>query len=98
MRDAKPAPDLVRVRLGVRGRVQGVWFRGWTCEVARDLGLVGSVRNLPDSSVEVVAQGPRYAIEALALACRKGPPAARVDELTVSDEAPGDDLLDFRIR
>jgi len=87
----------VRLRLRIRGRVQGVWFRGWTCEQARDLGLSGSARNLPDASVEVVAQGPREAVEALVLACRQGPPSARVDALTLNEEAPGDDLIGFRI-
>jgi acylphosphatase len=77
--------------------VQGVWFRGWTCEQARDLGLVGSARNLPDASVEVVAQGSPDAVEALVLACHKGPPSARVDTVTVVEEATADDLVGFRV-
>jgi len=87
----------VRLRLLVRGRVQGVWFRGWTREQARALGVEGFARNLHDGSVEVVAQGPRDAAEALARACRMGPPSARVDAVTFSEEAPGDDLAGFRV-
>lgn len=87
----------VRLRLLVRGRVQGVWFRGWTREQARALGLAGFARNLHDGSVEVVAQGPRPAAEALVAACRKGPASARVDAVTFSEEAPGDDLAGFRV-
>ena len=87
----------VRLRLLVRGRVQGVWFRGWTREQARALGVEGFARNLHDGSVEVVAQGPRDAAEALVRACREGPPSARVDAVTFSEEAPGDDLAGFRV-
>jgi acylphosphatase len=87
----------VRVRIRIRGRVQGVWFRGWTQEQARALGLSGFARNLHDGSVEVLAQGPRPATEALLEVCRKGPPSARVDDLTFTEEAPGDDLAGFRV-
>jgi acylphosphatase len=48
----------VRVTARVRGRVQGVGFRWWTRALALDLGLVGSAANLPDGSVEIVAEGP----------------------------------------
>ncbi|MCC6640451.1 MAG: acylphosphatase [Deltaproteobacteria bacterium] len=87
----------VRLRLHVRGRVQGVWFRGWTCEQARALGLAGFAKNLHDGSVEVVAQGTRGATQALVEACRKGPPSARVDAVTFAEEAPDDALAGFRI-
>ena len=46
-----------RVTVYVRGDVQGVGFRFWTRARARELGLVGHARNLPDGRVEVVAQG-----------------------------------------
>jgi len=87
----------VRLRLRIRGRVQGVWFRGWAREQARALGLEGFAKNLHDGSVEVLAQGPRAAAEALLEACRNGPPSARVDGVSFAEEALGDDLAGFGV-
>jgi acylphosphatase len=77
-------------RIFVHGRVQGVWFRGWTVDVARGLGLDGWVRNRTDGAVEILVQGDEAAILALAERCRSGPPAARVErvEIEAADEAP----------
>jgi acylphosphatase len=72
-------------RLTVRGRVQGVWYRGWTVGQAEALGLDGWVRNRRDGSVEILASGPEAAIEALIARCRQGPPGARVDSLSVEE-------------
>jgi acylphosphatase len=74
----------VTCTIRVRGRVQGVYYRGSTVEEARRLGLGGTVRNLEDGSVEVVATGPRETVEELVAWCRGGPPAARVDDVQVS--------------
>ncbi|MBE0567218.1 MAG: acylphosphatase [Krumholzibacteria bacterium] len=73
-----------RLEITVWGRVQGVAFRWHTCARARQLGLVGRVRNRPDGSVRIVAEGPREALEALAAWALRGPDRARVDrrELT----------------
>ena len=57
--------DSVRLTAWVHGRVQGVGFRWWVRSRALELGLVGSVANLPDGRVEVVAEGPRNACQAL---------------------------------
>lgn len=62
---AGPAPDAVRLTAFVRGRVQGVGFRWWTRARALELGLTGSATNLGDGRVQVVAEGPRGAAEAL---------------------------------
>lgn len=58
-------PTGARLHAVVHGRVQGVSFRYYTRQRARELGLVGYVRNQPDGTVEVVAEGPRDAVEAL---------------------------------
>ncbi len=84
-------------RYFVSGRVQGVNFRWAAAEQARALGLNGYARNLPDGRVEVLAAGPREALERLERWLWQGPPAAEVRELRSFDaevtEAPGD----FRI-
>ncbi|RMG45708.1 MAG: acylphosphatase [Acidobacteria bacterium] len=66
------------VRARIEGRVQGVWYRAWTVERARELGLVGWVRNRSDGSVEALFSGPREAVERMLELCRQGPPAAEV--------------------
>jgi acylphosphatase len=65
----------------VSGRVQGVGFRWWTARQARALGLAGSVRNLPDGSVEVFAAGPTQAVRRLEERLREGPAGASVTAL-----------------
>ena len=72
-------------RIIVHGRVQGVWFRGWTVEVARSLGLDGWVRNRRDGSVEILASGEEEAVAALIERCRSGPPGARVERVEAED-------------
>ncbi len=74
----------------VTGRVQGVWFRGWTQLTARSLGLTGWVRNMPDGSVAGQAQARddsaegRAALERFRQELTQGPPSARVDLLDAS--------------
>ncbi len=70
-------PAAVRVR--IHGHVQAVFFRGWTVDTARALGLAGWVRNRADGSVEAQFEGPADAVEAMVARCRDGPPMARVD-------------------
>lgn len=75
----------------ITGRVQGVFFRAWTQEVAGGLGLRGTVRNRLDGSVEAHAVGPRGAMGVLEGRLRLGPPAAlveRVEELPSSGALP----------
>lgn len=74
------APDTeITVSVRIRGRVQGVWYRGWTEEQAASRGLRGWVRNRRDGSVEALFCGPRALIEEMIEACWTGPPAARVE-------------------
>jgi DNA ligase D-like protein (predicted 3'-phosphoesterase) len=71
------------VRASVRGCVQGVGFREATVERARDLGVMGWVRNAEDGSVLVHAEGPEGAVEELLAFLGKGPRGAEVDEVEV---------------
>ena len=73
----------------MRGRVQGVAYRASTRHEASRLGLVGWVRNMPDGSVELEAQGPADVVEALIAWCRRGPSLAQVTSVDV-DELPVD--------
>jgi acylphosphatase len=81
------------VRLIIEGRVQGVWYRGWCVETAAALGLRGWVRNRKDGRVEAVVAGPPADVATMLARCRMGPPAARVQSVTVrdwlDDVAPG---------
>ena len=72
-----------RAQVRVAGRVQGVFYRQSTVEMAQELGLCGWVRNLPDGSVEALFEGERSRIEQAVAWCRQGPPRAKVREVTV---------------
>jgi acylphosphatase len=66
----------------ITGLVHGVMFRDFVRRSARRLGLVGYVKNSPSGPVEVIAEGDQSDLEELVSLLRKGPPLARVDEVT----------------
>lgn len=80
--------ETFRVTILVSGRVQGVGFRYFAVGAVRRLGLCGTVRNLPDGGVEVVAEGPRLRLDALISEVRQGPSAARVTGVTTHFAGP----------
>lgn len=69
------------IKAYVTGKVQGVYFRAWTRDQARQIGLDGFVRNLPDGRVEAVAAGDEAKIDAFLEQLRQGSPASRVDKV-----------------
>jgi acylphosphatase len=73
----------IGARVIVTGRVQGVGFRAWTEARARELALVGYVRNLPDGTVEAVFEGEESAIDSVTGLLHSGPRLARVAEVRV---------------
>jgi acylphosphatase len=75
-------------RFLISGRVQGVGFRYFAQAAAAREGIHGSVRNLPDGSVEAVAEGEAEALERFERAIRHGPPGARVDHVDVEGTMP----------
>ena len=87
-----------RVRLRIRGRVQGVFYRDSTQREAQRLGLHGWVRNRSDGSVEAIAQGPPERVAALIDWCHEGPPLARVVEVSVIEESGDVDEPEFEVR
>jgi acylphosphatase len=72
----------------IHGKVQGVWFRAWTADMARELGLGGWVRNLADGGVEAVAQGDRQTLERFVERLHDGPPLARVTRVDTAWREP----------
>ena len=75
------------IQARVSGRVQGVSFRWYAQEQARALGVRGWVRNEPDGSVLLHAEGDDAAVDALVEWCRRGPSSARVSDVAVRDDA-----------
>lgn len=85
------------VRVRIRGRVQGVWYRAWTTEAATACGVTGWVRNRRDGSVEALFMGSATAVDALIAACREGPELARVESIEVTND-PGEATDGFEQR
>jgi acylphosphatase len=88
---------LQAVRYRVSGRVQGVGFRAFVAGVAREQGLVGWVRNLPDGVVEAHAEGDAEALSRFEWSLWQGPALSRVDDVTTEEAVPEEGLRDFRI-
>lgn len=86
-----PGSERTSVRVLISGRVQGVWYRGWTVAEATRRQLDGWVRNRADGTVEAVIAGPAAIVEDMLQACRRGPPSAQVTEIKSVDTGdPGD--------
>lgn len=71
----------LRLEATVHGRVQRVMYRDFVCRKARRLRLAGTVRNLKDGTVAVVAEGPQESLDVLLTQMRHGPLLARVDQI-----------------
>ncbi|HUV09867.1 MAG TPA: acylphosphatase, partial [Acidimicrobiia bacterium] len=96
--EAKPAAELRRVHLFISGRVQGVGFRNFTQRSARELDLTGWVQNLRDGRVEAVVEGKTASVAKLLELVRRGPRAARVDDIKLTDEKPTGEFETFEVR
>lgn len=81
----------------VHGRVQMVMFRDFVCRKSRALGLVGTVRNLPDGTVAVVAEGSRKKLERLEILLRGGSLLSSVQEVQTSFGKAERKFVDFSI-
>ncbi|NIQ07789.1 MAG: acylphosphatase [Candidatus Korarchaeota archaeon] len=87
-----------RVHVFIDGRVQMVGFRASTRRKAHRLGINGWIKNLQDGRVEVVAEGNEKQVEELIDFLHQGPPAARVENVQITDEKYQGEFEDFRIR
>ncbi|MGQ9499176.1 MAG: acylphosphatase [Dissulfurimicrobium sp.] len=86
-----------RIHAIISGKVQGVFYRASTMDEAIRLGLTGWVKNLADGRVELVAEGPPEAIDALISWCKKGPPHARVTNIEIDEQVPTGEFKRFLI-
>jgi acylphosphatase len=79
---------MIRRRLIVSGRVQGVFYRDTCRSTARSAGVAGFARNLPDGRVEVIVEGEHDAVDKVVEWCRRGTPGSTVEAVEVSEEEP----------
>jgi acylphosphatase len=87
-----------RVKILVSGRVQGVYFRMFTQNKAKQIGIKGCARNLSDGRVEIIAEAGHDSIEEFIKWCRKGPVTARVDHVEISELDSDEALTSFEIK
>ncbi len=86
-----------RLHLKIYGRVQGVYFRSSAQDKARELGLSGWAKNMPDGTVETVAEGGEEELQKYIEWCKIGPAAARVEKIEEAWEEPSGELKGFSI-
>lgn len=82
----------------ISGKVQGVCYRIYLKKKAEENKVVGWVRNLRDGRVEAVLEGEDCDVEEVLKWCRRGPPAAKVEEVEVLSEPSSEKLSGFSIR
>ena len=87
-----------RIHVYISGIVQGVFFRAATRRAAMDLNLTGWVRNMDDGRVEAVLEGDDADVEKMIAWFQVGPPSARVENVTTSEEQYTGGFLDFSIK
>lgn len=87
-----------RAHIIVKGLVQGVYFRAFTKETADRLGLSGWVRNLPDGSVEAIAEGEEQVLKEFVSGLKKGPPKSCVYKVQIEYSDAKNEFLGFCIR
>jgi acylphosphatase len=73
------------IRLTIKGKVQGVFYRATAKDIADELGIKGWVRNLPDRNVEITATATEDILQKYIDWCKQGPPKARVDDVIVEE-------------
>ncbi len=92
-------PELAYVTATVYGHVKGVYYRAFTSQLAKSLGLRGYVRNLPQmNAVEVNAEGPKEKLEELIRQLEVGPPESLVEHMDVKWSAFTGQFSNFEVR
>lgn len=85
-----------RISITVAGKVQGVFYRASTEKIAKQIGLVGFVRNEIDGNVYIEVQGNEEQLDEFVKWCKRGPERARVDEI-ITAELPLSEEKSFRV-
>jgi acylphosphatase len=88
---------MTRATLLITGCVQGVFYRATAQQEGRRLGLTGEIRNLPGGDVEAIVEGPKERIEEFIAWCRRGPPAAQVEDVQVRWGPASGEFRAFRV-
>jgi len=88
----------IRAHVIVTGKVQGVFYRAETASKARQLGLTGWVRNLPDGRVEAIFEGEETHVQKIVDFCRRGPTSAYVVDVSVRRQEWKDEFDSFAVR
>jgi len=89
---------LKRVHVYISGRVQGVFFRAETQRAAKGFNLTGWIRNISDGRVEALFEGEDESVDKMLDWCHIGPPAARVEEVLITEEPYTGEFHDFSIK
>ena len=84
------------IRLVIKGKVQGVFYRVTAKDIADQFGIKGWIRNLPDRNVEIKATSTDDSLQKFIAWCKQGPPKAKVDDVIVEDLVL-EEFKDFRI-
>ncbi|KKU86732.1 MAG: hypothetical protein A2667_02190 [Candidatus Wildermuthbacteria bacterium RIFCSPHIGHO2_01_FULL_47_27] len=87
-----------RITLKIYGKVQGVFFRHYVSQTARELGLVGWVKNDLDGTVVIAAEGAEDKLKKFIMRCRKGPPNAKVEKIESAWQKYSEEFNDFEVR
>jgi acylphosphatase len=88
---------MIRTRIVISGRVQGVYFRASASDMARAYGVFGWVRNRADGDVEALVEGEEASVRAFILWCNSGPPGAYVTNVQLIPEAYTGEFIGFRV-
>jgi acylphosphatase len=89
--------DSVRAHVFIKGKVQGVFYRDWTAQKARALGLTGWVKNLEDGRVETTFEGPKEKVSEMVEKCREGSVLAKVEHIDAIWETATGEFSSFEI-
>lgn len=88
----------LRVQLLITGRVQGVGYRAWGCQMAMNLGLAGWIKNLADGSVAALLEGSEDAVRQMIALCHTGPRSSQVTQVSVIEQKYIGDLAGVTIQ